>query len=237
MNDLEVLAMKNLHTQEEIKYSNKLKKLSAGFALAGIILLVIAMILMFVPSTNDTVKYEDEKYTLIQYPLDIFYYDLNKGVEEYEEDETVPLKGSQWRMVYNNCDVYCHTDDFDDANAYYNNHENYVWYVTIEDGDKEFTYPLEISMEDFEYIYRMEDMDKETAIFFDEIETQGSLIKISKDGFIEGRTGLAQYKGDWYWRTETIDENRERDGEWPEYVIALPDALDNQINKLEKGKI
>ena len=73
-------------------------------------------------------------------------YDLAEGIE-CEEDETVPIDGSQWRMVYNNCDVYCHTDDFDDANSYYNKHENYDWYVTIESNDKELTYPLEISME------------------------------------------------------------------------------------------
>ena len=191
-------------------------------------LLIIVVAAVVTTPDPDTVKHEGEKYSFLGYPADIFMYDLAEGVE-CEEDETVPLDGSQWRMVYNNCDVYCHTDDFDDANAYYNNHENYVWYVTIEDGDKEFTYPLEISMEDFEYIYRMEDMDRETSIFFDEIETQGSLIKISKDGFIEGRTGLAEYQGQWYWRTETIDENRERDGEWPEYMIPLPETVSDQI--------
>jgi len=222
--------MKNLHTQDEIRYSNKLRKIAAGFALAGIILLIMAIVLMFLPSANDTVKYEGEKYTLVQYPLDIFYYDLNNGVEDYEEDETVPLKGSDWPMVYNSGDVFCFEDDVHDANAYYNNHENYVWYVTIESYDKEFTYPLEIGMEDFEYIYRMEDMDKETAIFFDEIETQGNLIKISKDSFVRGITDLAQYKGKWYWRTETIDESREKNGEWPEYVIPLPEAVSDEIN-------
>lgn len=198
-------------------------------AIISFLLLIIVVAAVVTTPDTDVVKYEGEKYSILGYPADIFMYDLAQGADNYEEDETVPLDGSQWRMVYNNCDVYCHTDDFDDANAYYNNHENYVWYVTIEDGDKEFTYPLEISMEDFEYIYRMEDMDKETAIFFDEIETQGSLIKISKDGFIEGRTGLAEYQGQWYWRTETIDENRERNGEWPEYMIPLPETVTDQI--------
>ncbi len=222
--------MNNLHTQDENKYSNKLRKIAAGFAVAGIILLVMAMVLMFVPSANDTVKYEGEKYTLLQYPMDIFFYDLAEGVDGYREDETVPLKGSWWPMVYNNGDVFCDEDDIYDANAYYNNHENYYWYVIIETEDEEKTYPIEISIEDFGYIYRMEDMDKETAIFFEEIEKQGSLIKTSKDGFIEGRTGLAQYKGRWYWRTEIIDESRECDGEWPEYVIPLPETVGDEIN-------
>lgn len=214
---------------ENINYDKESDKSSLALVLTAIILLIMVLMMRSSFADPDTVKYEGEKYSILGYPADIFMYDLAQGADNYEEDETVPLDGSQWRMVYNNCDVYCHTDDFDDANSYYNKHENYVWYVTIEDGDKEFTYPLEISMEDFEYIYRMEDMDRETSIFFDEIETQGSIIKISKDGFIEGRTGLAEYQGQWYWRTETIDENRERDGEWPEYMIPLPETVSDQI--------
>ena len=107
-----------------------------------------------------------------------------------------------------------------------------AWNVIIETDDTENRYPIEISMEDSEYIYNMENMDKETAIFFEEIKTQGSLIKVSKDGFIEGRIGLAEYNGNWYWRTETIDESRERDYDWPEYIIPLPDALSGDINEI-----
>lgn len=221
--------MKEIHDIiSDRKHDKTLEKVMKGFAIASFLLLLIVVAAVVKTPDPDTVKFEGEKYTILGYPADIFMYDLAEGVE-CEEDETVPLEDSQWRMVYNNCDVYCHTDDFDVANSYYNKHENYDWYVTIESDDKEFTYPLEISMEDFEYIYRMEDMDKETAIFFDEIETQGSLIKISKDGFIEGRTGLAEYQGQWYWRTETIDENRERNGEWPEYMIPLPETVSDQI--------
>ena len=208
--------------------SKMLRSFVAAFGVMAIALLVLAMMLMFTNSDTDTVKYEGEKYSVLGYPADIFMYDLAEGVE-CEEDETVPLEGSQWRMVYNNGDVYCHIDDFNEANAYYNNHENYDWYVNIEYEDSEKMYKINPSIDDFEYIYRMEDMNKETAIFFDEIETQGSLIKVSKDGFIEGRTGLAEYGGKWYWRTETIDESREHDGDWPEYVIPLPAAVSDQI--------
>lgn len=211
--------------------SKMLRSFVAAFGVMAIALLVLAMMLMFTPNDPDTVKYEGEKYSVLGYPADIFMYDLAEGVE-CEEDETVPLKVSQWRMVYNNGDVYCHTDDFNDANAYYNNHENYDWYVNIEYEDSEKMYPINPSVEDFEYIYRMEDMNKETSMFFDEIEMQGSLIKVSKDGFIEGRTGLALYEGSWYWRTEIIDESREVDGDWPEYVIPLPEAVNNEIEEV-----
>ena len=210
--------------------SKMLKSFVAAFGVMVIALLVLAMMLIYTTNDTDTVKYKGEKYSVLGYPADIFMYDLAEGVE-CEEDETVPLEGSQWRMVYNNTDVYCHTADIDDANAYYSNHENYDWFVIIENEDSEVTVPLEITMEDFEYIYRMEDIDKETAIFFDEIEAQGSLIKVSKDGFIEGRIGLAELDGKWYWRTETIDESREHDGDWPEYVIPLPEAVSDQIEQ------
>ena len=224
--------MNKIYSQDEIKHSNKMMKIASVFTAIAAVFISVAIVLTITTPDPDTVKYEGEKYSVLSYPADIFMYDLAEGVE-CEEDETVTLDGSQWRMVYNNCDVYCHTDDIDDANAYYNNHENYDWFVNIEYEDSEKMYQITPSMEDFEYIYRMEDMDKDTSIFFDEIETQGSLIKVSKDGFIEGRTGLAEYDGKWYWRTETIDENRERDGEWPEYVIPLPDAVSDEI--MESG--
>lgn len=217
--------------RETVKYSRRLNKVMAAFAAAAFVLMMLVIFFVVTMPQNDTVKYKGEQYTLLQYPIDIFYYDLAEGVEGYEEDETVPLKGSWWPMVYNNGDVFCNKDDIYDANAYYNNHENYEWYAAIETEDAEETYLIEISMEDFEYVYRMEDMDKETAIFFEEIETQGSLIKTSKDGFLEGRTGLAQYEGNWYWRTEMIDESREMNGTWPEYVIPLPETVNAEINE------
>lgn len=213
---------------ENINYDKKLDKSSLALVLLTIVGIVMILMMRSSYTDPDTVKYDGEKYVALGYPADIFMYDLAEGIE-CEEDETVPLEGSQWRMVYNNTDVYCYTDDFDDANAYYNNHENYNWFVNIDYEGGEKLYPIAPSMEDFEYIYRMEDMNKETAIFFEEIEMQGSLIKVSKDGFIVGRTGLAEYNGKWYWRTETIDESRERDGEWPEYVIPLPQAVSDEI--------
>lgn len=224
--------MKKLQTQEEVRFSGKIEKAAKALAVATFILLIAVIMIVVTTPDPDTVKYEGEKYSVLGYPADIFMYDIKASVE-CEEDETVPLTGSQWRMVYNNCDVYCHKDDFDDANAYYSNHENYDWYVNVEHPGGAQLYPINPTMEDFEYIYNMEDMDKEMSIFFDEIELQGSLIKISKDGFIEGRTGLALYEGKWYWRTEIIDESREQDGIWPEYVIPLPGGVNDKIVKLD----
>ena len=222
--------MKKIHTQDEIRFSKRIEKAAKAFAIVAFILFIAVIAVVVTTPDLDTVKYEGEKYSVLGYPADIFMYDLAEDAE-CDEDETLPLNGSQWRMVYNNGDVYCHTDDFNDANAYYNNHENYDWYVNVEYEDREKMYPINPSVEDFEYIYRMEDVNKETSIFFEEIEMQGSLIKVSKDGFIKGITGLALYDGSWYWRTEIIDESREMDGDWPEYVIPLPDAVSDMINE------
>ena len=72
----------------------------------------------------------------------------------------------------------------------------------------------------------MEDMKKETTLFFEDIELFGTLVKTHKDGLIAARTSLAFHDGSWYWRSETIDDSVEG---WPEYVVKLPDSLAEQI--------
>ena len=42
---------------------------------------------------------------------------------------------------------------------------------------------------------------------------------------------LAYYKNSWYWKTEIIDVTKEND---PEYVIKLPNSLNNKISDLLK---
>lgn len=51
---------------------------------------------------------------------------------------------------------------------------------------------------------------------------------------VSGVTELAYYDGSWYWRSEIIDENREKDGTWPEYIHKLPDSLSNKITEAIK---
>lgn len=78
-------------------------------------------------------------------------------------------------------------------------------------------------------LYEIEEQDKDPAIFFEEIEDFAKLTKTSKDGIVSGVTELAYYDGSWYWRSEIIDESREKDGTWPEYVQKLPDSLSTKI--------
>ena len=55
------------------------------------------------------------------------------------------------------------------------------------------------------------------------------LKKTSVDGFICGSTSLAFYEDAWYWRSEIIDENQEKDGTWPEYVYPMPESFQEKV--------
>lgn len=197
--------------------------------IAVLIIVVLAVIFMATRPDSDTIKFEGKKYSVLGYPANVFYYDLNTG-GDFEEDGIYPIESGQYDLVYHNGDVYCSKKDFRDAIAYYDDYDNYEWFVIIEEDEE--IYPLIISEDDSQYIYSIDEIEKETAIFFEEIETMGSLLVVSKDGVISGRTSLAEYGGDWYWRSEIIDESRESDGTWPEYIIKLPEEVNQSIIKL-----
>ena len=61
----------------------------------------------------------------------------------------------------------------------------------------------------------------------------GSIAKISKDSVVRGTLSIAKYDGNWYWKSEVIDESREKDGTWPEYVQPLPESLNEKIKAEE----
>ena len=52
-----------------------------------------------------------------------------------------------------------------------------------------------------------------------------NIIKESKDGVFTGTISLAQYKSNWYYRTEVMNGDKE-------YMIKLPDTLNNKINEI-----
>lgn len=182
----------------------------------------------------DSIEYKGENYVFLDYPRDIFYYDYN-GTESsnFEVEGTYPLTDSQWLMLWNEEDIYCMESDLEAASAYYGSDENYDWFIVVDD-DEEITYPLELSADDIEGVYALEHAERDTSIFFEEIEKFGSLIKVSKDGFIKATIGLAQYEGDWYWRTETIDEENEKDGTWAEYVCNVPESVNEKMKQAIK---
>lgn len=183
-------------------------------------------------TSTDALEYEGETYVLLEYPTSIVYYDYNGSVDA-EEDEICLLESSQWAMVWYEGDVYCIKDKADEAKAYYANEANYDWFAGI-DEEKEVLYPLELTVEEIGDIYDMAEAEWKTSIFFEEIESFGNVTKVSKDGMIKGIIGTAKYDGQWYWRTETIDENREKDGTWAEYICPLPEPVNDKIKDAKK---
>lgn len=209
--------------------SNKKIKLALGTAVILIFGIGLACGVLFTRPMDDVVKYEGEVYDSMTFSRDIFYYDCN--VEgNYEEDIKYPIEGAAWKMVYCNGDMFCISDELDDAETYYADDANYDWYAVIDTEDDTQTYPIVVTEEEMAYLNSIENMPEDTAIFFEEIEQMATLSKVSKDGIIKGVTELAYYEGSWYWRSEIIDESREEDGTWPEYVYKLPESMTESIN-------
>jgi len=175
----------------------------------------------------DELTFDGETYRYLQFPGDIFYYDLRESVD-YEEDTVLPIPHERWKLVYHEGDLFVEQSQWEMAVADYGNDENYTWTVLVEDPETEepATVPLTVSGGDISFVYGMEDMKKETTLFFEDIELFGTLVKTHKDGLIDARTSLAFHDGSWYWRSETIDDSVEG---WPEYVVKLPDSLAEQI--------
>lgn len=181
--------------------------------------------------TIDTTQYEGTEYAYLEYPSNVFYYDYNgKDSDKFEEvDGIYPIESPQWNMIWNGGDLYCDKRSVEEAVSYYASDENYDWYVVIDTEDEELSYPVNVTDEELSVIYSLEEMEKDVSVFWEEFEAQGSLVKISKDGMVRGILSIAKYNGNWYWKSEIIDESREEDGTWPEYVQSLPESLNNKI--------
>ena len=189
-------------------------------------------------NSGDTVKYEGKKYVSLEYPANVFYYDYNgNSHDNFEEvDGIYPIDSPNWDMIWNGGDLYCIKKHVEDANSYYADDSNYVWYALIDSDDYDNeanSYPIEVTSEEIEAVCGVDDQDKDLAVFFEEFEKLGSVFKISEDGVVRGTISIGKYNGHWYWRSETIDESREEDGTWPEYIQALPKSLDSKIKEAE----
>lgn len=181
-------------------------------------------------SKTDLLQYEGKAYEPVTFNQDIFGVTL--GVEGvFETDVTYPIEGAQFDMVHNNGDLYVTEGQAGEAANYYQDDANYDWEVSIfaEDEEEDPVSPIQITSEELEYIYGMEDQEKDQAIYFDEIQQQATLIKTSKDGIARGSIELALYDDRWYWRTEVIDDTQEKDGTWPEYIYPMPESFQNKI--------
>ena len=197
------------------------------------ILLVVCCLAMAGCGNNangDGLEYEGKSYVPVTFNQDIF--SCSFGAEgEFETDVTYPIEGANFDMVHNSGDLYVAEDQADEAASYYQDDANYEWTVSIfaEDEEEDPVAPIEITAEELEYIYQLEEQEKDLAIYFDEIEQQATLIKTSKDGVARGSIELALYEGQWYWRSEIVDDTQEKDGTWPEYICPMPDSFQDKI--------
>lgn len=185
-------------------------------------------------ASGDEVKYEGKEYSIIEYPANVFSYDYN-GNSHYDIEEVdgiYPIDSPNWDMIWNDGKLYCDKKYAAEANEFYYDDENYVWYLLIDhdvEDNEIYSVDIELTADELEYVYNIDDKEKDLAVFFDEFEKTASIFKISNDGVVRGTLSIGKYKGEWYWRSEIIDESRESDGTWPEYVQPLPESLSDKI--------
>ena len=63
-------------------------------------------------------------------------------------------------------------------------------------------------------------------IIFDDIDMFCDIVKISKDGLVQGLIVLAKVDDNWYYKTEVMTDDDQ------EYVIKLSNSLSEKINDL-----
>lgn len=196
--------------------------------------LLLAVCFVMIGCSNDSevdkLEYQGKTYVPVTFSQDIFSCVL--GVEgEFETDVTYPIEGAQFDMIHNNGDLYVTEGQAGEAANYYQDDGNYEWEVSVfaEDEAEDLVSPIQITEDELDYIYELDDQEKDLAIYFDEIEQQATLIKTSKDGITRGSIELALYDGQWYWRTEIIDDTQEKDGTWPEYVYPMLESFQSKV--------
>ena len=172
---------------------------------------------------RDTVKYEGNTYVLLEYNLDVFTYNFNSTEEFYDEDEVHPVKHDKWDIVYFGGDLFVLDKQVEEATLYYKDDNNYEWFIVYEEDDKENSKTIAITKEEIEFLYKLDEATREESIAFNKIEQFADIVKISKDGFVEGIISLAKYKDSWYWKTEVMTDDDK------EYVIPLSQSLNSKI--------
>lgn len=205
--------------------------------IAVILILIVSIILLINKKSNfsDTITYNGKTYIYLETNMDIFNYEFynNNNNNYYEVDEISEIPHDKWDMIYLNGDLFVYEKEVKEAIKYYKDDINYEWSVIIEEDEIENEFPITISTSELKYLYNMDNVKKEESMLFEEIEKFGTLKKTSKDKTISAIICLAYFNDYWYYRTETIDVNKEND---PEYVIKLLESLNKKINDL-KGEL
>ena len=190
----------------------------------GILALIVTI---KIDKSIDTIKYNGKTYVLLEYNMDIFTYNHNNSDNKYYEEDVIhPIVHKKWDIIYFNGDLFILNSQIKNATKYYNYDDNYNWYIVFEDNDLDINKNISISRDELVYLYDIEDIKDKITITFNDIDMFADILKITKDGIVQGIVTLAQVDGDWYYKTEIMtDDDRE-------YVIRIKESLNEKINKL-----
>lgn len=190
--------------------------------------IMIIFLMLKQESFKDTISYKGKTYVNLEYNMDIFTYGFNSN-EYYEEDIIHPIKHKKWDAVYFDGDLYILDKQVKEAKKYYNDDNNYEWFIVFDINDEEVKKSISISKEELKYLYDMENKSRKDTMKFDDIKGFASIKKISKDNTVYALISLANYKDSWYYKTEVMNDNDE------EYIIDLPESLNKKILDLRNS--
>lgn len=190
--------------------------------LVAAIILVIILVIVKTNRFKDTIKYNGINYILLEYNFDIFTYNYNGNIY-YEEDTIHPVFHKEYDVVYFNGDLFIKSNQIKKATKYYQQDKNYDWYIVFDNGEDEIKKSININDKELSSLYKIEEQEKKYTIVFNDIEMFADLLKVSKDGLVQGVTTLAKVKGNWYYKTEIMTDNDR------EYVLNIPKTLNEKI--------
>ena len=136
--------------------------------------------------------------------------------------------------------IYCPQDELEKVKAYYQNDDNYEWYLETSyyDENKEPYYfseekKVSLTKEELSVINELKVTEADTSLAYVEDAEEYHLLKRSKDGIMEGRTTLAYDQGIWYWNTDVADEEADETETWYNYVCELPETVTEKLNRVK----
>lgn len=195
-----------------------------------IIIVVIVGVLLFVMCLYnnrnlDTIEFNNRTYVLLEYNADIFTYNYNRN-SYLAEDEIHHISSNKWDTVYFNGDLFILKNQVRKATKYYKDDNNYNWFIVFDGEDNQIRKSVSINKEELKHLYDIEDYYDNITITFDDIECFSDILKVSKDGLVQGVVTLARVDGIWYYKSEVMtDDDREK-------VIKVFDSLNDKINRL-----
>ena len=205
-----------------------IKKIVIAIILIATIFIVLSLAKKYNNRFTETIQYNKKNYVLLKYNMDIFTYYHNNN-KYYEEDIIHPVSHDKWDVVYLNGDLFILEKQVKNAIKYYSDDKNYNWYIVFDEEDNIVKKLISINKEELSYLYNIENEERNKTIIFDEIQQFADIQKISRDGLVQAIITLARVDGDWYYKTEIMTDDDK------EYVIKLPNSLNNKINSLKKN--